>query len=170
LNAPSCLLLFYLSSAGLFLLPYGSYFVLMMSLYLTIFRNKTPLEQVCAVFNKFFCLLYIVYLLTIINFGSLLAYTWKTQKLYFIFQVIAAVAKVLCKHRLWLVARVKKEIEQCFSTSFYLSSYILDSNGHMPAYAMQLFSVVAFQVQIFDLLDEWVSWVSSCTLIVECLL
>lgn len=40
----------------------------------------------------------------------------------------------------------------------------------MPAYAMQLFSVVAFQVQIFDLLDEWVSWVSSCTLIVECLL
>ena len=83
MNAPSCLLLFYLSSAGLFLLPYGSYFVLMMSLYLTIFRNKTPLEQVCAVFNKFFYLLYIVYLLTIITFRSLLTYTWKTQKLYF---------------------------------------------------------------------------------------
>ena len=33
-----------------------------------------------------------------------------------------------------------------------------------------LFSIVALQIQIFNLLNEWVSWVSTCTLIVECLL
>ena len=107
----------------------------MMSLYLTIFRNKTPLEQVCAVFNKFFYLLYIVYLLTIVNFSSLLTYTWKTQKLYFPSYrgsrqgLVQAQALARCSR--------KKETEQCFSTSFCLSSYILDSNGHMPAYAMR---------------------------------
>lgn len=140
----------------------------MMSLYLTIFKNKTPSAQVCAVFNKFFRPLYIVYFLTITDSGSLLAYTWKTQKLYF--PSYRGSRQGLVQAQTLARCSRKKETEQCFSTSFCLSSYILDSNGHMPAYAMQLFSVVAFQVQIFDLLDEWVSWVSSCTLIVECLL
>jgi hypothetical protein len=139
-----------------------------MSLYLTIFKNKTPSAQVCAVFNKFFRPLYIVYFLTITDSGSLLAYTWKTQKLYF--PSYRGSRQGLVQAQTLARCSRKKETEQCFSTSFCLSSYILDSNGHMPAYAMQLFSVVAFQVQIFDLLDEWVSWVSSCTLIVECLL
>jgi len=135
LNTPACLLLFYLSSAGLFLLPYGSYFVLMMSLYLTIFKNKTPSAQVCAVFNKFFHPLYIVYFLTITASGSLLAYTWKTQKLYFP-SYRGSRQGLVQAQTLARCSRKKRDRTMLFNIILSLS-YILDSNGHMPAYAMQ---------------------------------
>ena len=88
-----------------------------------------------AVFNKFFHPLYIVYFLTITDSGSLLAYTWKTQKLYFP-SYRGSRQGLVQAQTLARCSRKKRDRTMLFNIILSLS-YILDSNGHMPAYAMQ---------------------------------
>ena len=87
-------------------------------------------------------------------------------------------AKYTVKWKMWIrhcffrqTICKKRDRFVSFDTPLSLLQYfIYFSLSDFHAMQYDLFSIVAFQIQIFDLLNEWVSWVCTCTLIVECLL
>ena len=63
----------------------------------------------------------------------------------------------------------KKFIFKRISHDFYTAAVPYDTAA-VDERPGSLFAVVALQIDLFDLLHQWISWVSACTLIVECLL
>lgn len=63
----------------------------------------------------------------------------------------------------------KKFIFKRISYDFYTAAVPYDTAA-VDERPGSLFAVVALQIDLFDLLHQWISWVSACTLVVECLL